>query len=154
MTARPRMTADFIWDIFLFIIYKWSRGLPRRSGHRKVDAGMPAAEDVRLVGYRLKDDHPPIHILKWRRWMHEAGAIDKGAKAHASTAPICDRQQNFKPSNEQISNDKLANWKFKLFWGSMTRKSSAKVIMRISKLYSSHIGSFKQLASVDEAVGI
>ena len=50
--------------ISFFLLFINRAGLARRSGHWQVDAGMPAAEDVRLVGYRLKDDHPPIHIQK------------------------------------------------------------------------------------------
>ena len=66
--------------ISFFLLFINRAGLARRSGHRqvngmsppkvgershrKVDAGMPAAEDVRLVGYCLKDNHPPIHIQK------------------------------------------------------------------------------------------
>ena len=50
--------------ISFFLLFINRAGLARRSGHRKVDAGMPAAEDVRLVGYCLKDNHPPIHSQK------------------------------------------------------------------------------------------
>ena len=33
-----------------------------RKKSPKVDAGMPAAEDVRIVGYRPKADHPQFHF--------------------------------------------------------------------------------------------
>ena len=78
--ASVLLSYQIFSGISFFLLFINRAGLARRSGrrkvdgmsppkvgersHRQVDAGMPAAEDVRLVGYRLKDNHPPIHILK------------------------------------------------------------------------------------------